>query len=92
MGSEWILACQVYVGCDCRLRDGLDDLGRFVEMETYLEMALAYRAVACQLAGLAEGNLDGNLYSPAARRCSVEPVFHLALNRQGLLLTGDLLN
>ena len=61
-------------------------------METYLGIAVVSRAVAYQLAGLVEENLGESLYTPAARRCSVEPVFHLALTRQGLLLMVDLLN
>ncbi len=54
--------------------------------------SLAYRAVPCQLAGLLEAFLGGNLDSPAFRPCSVELVSHPALTRQGVLLMADLQN
>ena len=75
MESEWLPA--LCVGHDCRLSDGREDPDHFAERIFYSRIAIAYRAVACQFAELVEA-LGENLCSPAARRCSVEPVFHPA--------------
>lgn len=61
-----------------------------MEREIRSRTALAYRGVPCLLAGLGEVFLGERLYTPAARQCLVEPVFHPASTRWDILLAADL--